>query len=37
MNYYDARETRDPLDRERELLARLPAQVAHAKAHAPRC
>lgn len=35
MNYYDARETRDPLDRERELLARLPAQVAHAKAHAP--
>ena len=35
MNYYDARETRDPLDRERELLARLPAQVAHAKASAP--
>ena len=35
MNYYDARETRDPVDRERELLARLPAQVAHAKAHAP--
>ncbi|WP_374247372.1 phenylacetate--CoA ligase family protein [Zoogloea sp.] len=35
MNYYDARETRDPLDRERELLARLPAQVAHAKANAP--
>lgn len=35
MNYYDARETRDPADRERELLARLPAQVAHAKAHAP--
>jgi hypothetical protein len=34
MNYYDARETRDP-DRERDLLARLPAQVAHAKAHAP--
>ena len=35
MNYYDARETRYPLDRERELLARLPKQVAHAKAHAP--
>ena len=35
MNYYDAREARDPLDRERELLARLPAQVAHAKANAP--
>ena len=35
MNYYDARETRDPAERERALLARLPAQVAHAKARAP--
>ncbi len=35
MNYYDARETRDPAERERDLLARLPVQVAHAKAHAP--
>jgi len=33
MNYYDARETRDPAVRERDLLARLPAQIAHAQAH----
>ena len=32
MNYYDARETRDPALRERDLLARLPAQIAHARA-----
>ena len=31
MNYYDARETRDPSERERDLLARLPAQIAHAQ------
>lgn len=35
MNYYDARETRDPLERERDLLARLPDHLAHARAHAP--
>ena len=35
MNYYDARETRDPAERERDLMARLPAQIAHAKANAP--
>jgi phenylacetate-CoA ligase len=35
MTYYDARETRDPAARERELMARLPAQIAHAQAHAP--
>ncbi|MCC4115589.1 AMP-binding protein [Aromatoleum toluclasticum] len=35
MTYYDARETRDPAERERELMARLPAQLAHAKANAP--
>ncbi|MCK9984011.1 MAG: phenylacetate-CoA ligase [Azoarcus sp.] len=35
MTYYDARETRDPAERERELMARLPAQIAHAKANAP--
>ena len=35
MNYYDARETRDPAARERDLLARLPDQIAHARAHAP--
>jgi phenylacetate-CoA ligase len=35
MNFYDARETRDPAERERELMARLPAHIAHAKANAP--
>ncbi|WP_332672996.1 phenylacetate--CoA ligase family protein [Aromatoleum sp.] len=35
MDYYDARETRDPAERERELVARLPALIAHAKANAP--
>ena len=35
MNYYDARETRDPELRERELLGRLPAQLAHARTKAP--
>ena len=34
MNFYDARETRDPMEREQDLLARLPAQIAHAKARA---
>jgi phenylacetate-CoA ligase len=33
--HYDALETRAPREREKELLARLPAQVAHAMAHAP--
>jgi phenylacetate-CoA ligase len=33
--HYDALETRDPAARERELMARLPAQIAHAKARAP--
>ncbi|HRP97451.1 MAG TPA: AMP-binding protein [Rhodocyclaceae bacterium] len=35
MKFYDDRETRDPALREQELMARLPAQIAHAKAHAP--
>jgi len=35
MTHYDARETRDPAERERELLARLPAQIAHARSNAP--
>ena len=35
MDYYDSRETRDPVDRERELMTRLPGQLAHAKARAP--
>jgi phenylacetate-CoA ligase len=35
MTYYDNKETRDPAERERELFERLPAQIAHAKAHAP--
>ncbi|NMF90043.1 phenylacetate--CoA ligase family protein [Aromatoleum petrolei] len=35
MTYYDARETRDPAERERGLMARLPAQIAHAQANAP--
>ncbi len=30
--HYDVLETRDPLQRERELLAALPSQLAHAKA-----
>ena len=35
MKHYDTRETRDPQERERDLLARLPVQIAHAKANAP--
>ncbi len=35
MTYYDALETRAPEVREAALMAALPAQVAHAKAHAP--
>jgi len=37
MPYYDARETQDPEARETALLTRLPAQIAHAKTHAPAC
>ena len=33
--HFDALETRTPQDREAALMAALPAQVAHAKAHAP--
>ena len=33
--HFDALETRDPAERERDLMARLPAQIAHAKANAP--
>ncbi|WP_341643554.1 phenylacetate--CoA ligase family protein [Thauera sp. SDU_THAU2] len=35
MNFHDARENRDPESRERELMACLPAQIAHARANAP--
>ena len=35
MDFHDTRETRDPEARERELLCRLPAQIAHARAAAP--
>lgn len=35
MNFHDTRETRDAEARERELLIRLPAQIAHARAAAP--
>jgi len=35
MKYYDSLETRDPDERERSLLDRLPRQVAHAKLHSP--
>ena len=35
MKHYDALETRAPEVREAALMAALPAQVAHAKAHAP--
>ncbi|MEK7738206.1 MAG: AMP-binding protein [Pseudomonadota bacterium] len=34
-NYFDSLETRDPEQREREFMARLPRQVAHAKANSP--
>ena len=33
--FYDALETRNPALREREILAALPAHIAHAKTHAP--
>jgi len=33
--YFDALETREPAQRERELLARLPLHIAHAKTAAP--
>ena len=33
--FYDALETRDPAERERQLMAMLPGQVAHAQADAP--
>ena len=33
--YYDALETRSPDERERALMAALPAQLAHARTHAP--
>ena len=33
MTHYDSSETRDPRERERALMARLPGQVAHAVAH----
>ncbi|TVO67013.1 phenylacetate--CoA ligase family protein [Denitromonas ohlonensis] len=35
MNFFDAREHRDPAERERDLLARLPQQIQHAKAKTP--
>ncbi len=34
-DHYDSLETRDPAERERALMAALPAQVEHAKARAP--
>jgi phenylacetate-CoA ligase len=34
-DHYDTLETRDPAERERALMAALPAQVEHAKTHAP--
>jgi phenylacetate-CoA ligase len=33
--HFDALETRDPAERERDLLARLPGQIAHAKTGTP--
>jgi phenylacetate-CoA ligase len=33
--HFDVLETRDPQQRECEMMARLPAQIAHAKANAP--
>jgi phenylacetate-CoA ligase len=34
-DHYDTLETRKPVERERDLLARLAKQIAHAKKHAP--
>jgi phenylacetate-CoA ligase len=34
-NYFDTLETRDPAQREEQLMAALPRQVAHAQQHAP--
>jgi phenylacetate-CoA ligase len=34
-DFHDALEARDPHERERELFARLPAQLAHAREHSP--
>src|SRR5450830_1400347 len=33
--YYDSLETRDPVERDKALLAALPAQIAHARKNAP--
>ena len=33
--YYDSLETGDPAEREKALLAALPAQIAHAEKNAP--
>ncbi|MCB1958026.1 MAG: AMP-binding protein [Rhodocyclaceae bacterium] len=35
MEFFDAREGRDPAERERDLFARLPAQLIHARDKAP--
>jgi len=35
MEYFDARERRDPVERECELMQRLPRQIAHARRNAP--
>src|SRR5690606_24460286 len=35
MDYFDPRETRSPAEREAELMARLPGQIAYARTHAP--
>ena len=34
-DFFDELEVRDPAARESELMAALPGQLAHAKAHAP--
>jgi len=33
MNYYDALETRDPEERERDLMGKLAQQLRHAREH----
>ncbi|MCB1915066.1 MAG: AMP-binding protein [Rhodocyclaceae bacterium] len=35
MTHFEAREARDPIERERDLMSRLPAQLVHAAAKAP--
>jgi len=35
MTYYDSLETRDPAERERDLMGKLARQLRHAREHSP--